>query len=254
MYIDTHLHLSLKDYDNIDSIVIRAKEQNVKYLVVSACQEEDMFECLSYMNRFHEVFYTFGFHPSCAGKVTEEHLVWLEKIVQERPKIVGIGEIGLDYHYGKEDKELQKDLFIRQLKIAMNLQLPVVIHTRDAVEDTIMILKQYPVHGIIHCFSGSLETAKLYMKMGFLLGIGGVLTFTNSRLFEVVECLPLKSIVLETDSPYLAPVPLRGKKNEPSFLPIIASKIASIKKTSLEEIELVTTNNALRLFDLPKEK
>lgn len=254
MYIDTHLHLSQHDYDNIDQVITRAKTKKVNHLIVSACEKEAIDECLEYMNKYQNVYYTFGFHPSTVENVHKEELLWLENAVKSHSKIVGIGEIGLDYHYGKEDKEQQKQLFIEQLKIAKKLNLPVVIHSREAVEDTIDILKRYPVHGIIHCFSGSVETAKIYIKMGYLLGIGGVLTFTNSRLFEVIEQLSLDDIVLETDSPYLAPVPFRGQKNEPAYIPIIAEKIATIKQISVEEVASKTLDNARSLFDLPDER
>ena len=176
----------------------------------------------------------------------------IENIVKNNKKVVAIGEIGLDYHYieNSSDKDLQKELFIKQLDMATRLSKPVVIHTREATKDTLDILKSYNLIGDIHCFSGSLEIAREYISLGYKLGIGGVLTFKNSKLPVVLESLPIESILLETDSPYLAPEPVRGSKNESSNIPYIAKKIADIKKLSTEEVEKITTNNAIALFDL----
>ncbi len=250
MMIDTHLHLSKKDYDSIERVVLDAKNNNVQKLIVSACEKEDMLEALSYMDDFQDVYYTFGFHPSEALKVTDEDLDWLEQTIVTHKQIVGVGEIGLDFHYGREDEEEQKRLFHEQLALAVRLHLPVVIHSRDATQETIQIIDQYDVKGVIHCFSGSKETAKIYLKKNFYFGIGGVLTFSNSHLKEVVEDLPLEHIVLETDSPYLAPVPLRGSKNEPKNIPYIAQKLAEVKHLDVSVVEETTTENAMHLFDL----
>ena len=174
----------------------------------------------------------------------------MKELIQKNKKIVGIGEIGLDYHYGKDNINLQKDLFEKQLSMAEELNLPVVIHSRDAVKDTIDILKKYKVKGIIHCFSGSLEVANIYISMGFKLGIGGVLTFKNSKLSNVIEKISLENIVLETDSPYLTPEPFRGKTNSSKYIPIIAQKIADIKDISLQSVSTTTLENTYNLFDL----
>ena len=173
---------------------------------------------------------------------------YLKSLLGEK-KIIGIGEIGLDYHYTKDNKDKQLWLFEEQLKIAEYLNLPVVIHSRDATMDTINTLKKYDVNGIIHCFSGSLEIANIYIKMGFLLGIGGVVTFKNSKLKDVVKEISVDSIVLETDSPYLAPVPYRGKINSSKYLEFIAKFIAEIKNISVEELAEITSENALSIFD-----
>ncbi|MEG0994373.1 MAG: TatD family hydrolase [Bacilli bacterium] len=245
MLIDTHCHLE-KD---ILSILERAEQMDVKKVIVSICEKEEIKKFKQ--NDNEAIFYTLGFHPSEALKVIDEDINLLKQKIIENKKVVGIGEIGLDYHYGKDDIDSQKTLFIRQLQIAVALKMPVIIHSRDATKDTIDILRKYKVKGIIHCFSGSVETAKIYCEMGFLLGIGGVLTFKNSGLKEVVKALPLKSFVLETDSPYLAPVPYRGSENEPKNIAIIAEEFSIIRNVSLEEIAYVTTKNAVQLFDLP---
>lgn len=250
MYIDSHTHLSKKDYDNIDLVITRAKENNVDYLIVSCCTMEDILEGLEIIQQYDNIFLTIGLHPSESDNYNDDDLKFIKKIASSNKKIVGIGEIGLDYYYGKENAESQKGLFFKQLNLAKELNMPVVIHSRDAVFDTQRMLDKFNLKGIIHCFSGSLEVAEAYIKRGFLIGIGGVLTFKNSKLSLVVDKLPLNSIVLETDSPYLAPVPFRGTKNESKNIPIIAEEIAKIKSVSLNIVADVTTDNIIALFDL----
>ena len=219
MLIDTHCHLSIEDYDDIDLVIKENRENGVGKIVVSACTKESILECLKYIKKYDDVYLTIGFHPSETETYTNEEINFLRDTVKNNKKIVGIGEIGLDYHYGKDDQIKQIEMFIDQMHLAQELGLPVVIHSRDATEDTIKILKEFPkVTGVIHCFSGSVETAKIYVKMGYKIGIGGVVTFSNSRLFEVVEAIGIENIVLETDSPYLTPVPFRGKKNSSKYL------------------------------------
>lgn len=249
MLVDTHLHMDKKD---ALEIITEAKQNNVGTLVVSGCDKEGILEALDLINIYDNVYATIGFHPSEVGKVTENDLVWLEEVIRSNKKILGIGEIGLDYYYGKESKEEQISLFIKQLEIANKLNLPVVVHTRDAFQDTYTTLSKYNLKGIIHCFSGSIETAELYIKLGYYLGIGGVLTFKNSNLPKVVEKISLDKIVLETDSPYLSPEPYRGQKNSPKNIPIIVEKISDIKKISPEDVEKITYDNVCRIFDLKK--
>ena len=253
MYIDTHCHLSIEDYDDIDLIIEENKKALVNKIIISGCTKDTIGEAIELSKKYSEVFVTLGFHPSEADVTTEEDLLALEEQIINNKKIVGVGEIGLDYHYGKENVSKQQNLFRKQLKIAEKLQLPVVIHSRDATKDTIDILKEYPnVIGDIHCFSGSVEIAKEYVSMGYSLGIGGVVTFKNSNLYKVIENIDLKSILLETDSPYLTPHPYRGLQNSSKYIPIIAEKIAEILDISVEEVAKITTNNALSLFDLDK--
>lgn len=248
MYIDTHCHLSMEDYLDIDKVIEENKNALVDKIVVSGCSRESIEEVMDLKDRYDMVYVTIGYHPEYADTVTESDLDYLKSLLGEK-KIIGIGEIGLDYHYTKENKDKQIWLFEEQLKIANAFNLPVVIHSRDATMDTINILKKYKVKGIIHCFSGSLETAKIYISMGFLLGIGGVVTFKNSKLKDVVKEVPSESIVLETDSPYLAPVPFRGKINSSKYLEYIANFIAEIKNISVEELAEITSRNASSLFD-----
>ena len=250
MFIDTHCHLSTDDYEDIDSVVAEDLAAGVKKIIVSGCTRESIEESINYADQYEDVYVTIGFHPSEALIVNEEDFQFLECQLSHS-KVVGVGEIGLDYHYGKEDLEEQKNLFRRQLRLADQYHLPVVIHSRDAVADTIAILKEYPnVKGDIHCFSGSLETARIYLSMGYYLGIGGVVTFKNSHLSEVVQEIGVDAILLETDSPYLTPDPYRGLKNSSKYIPVIADKIAEILKLSIDEVARITTENAVCLFDL----
>lgn len=249
MYIDTHCHISKNYYDDITEVITDSKNNGLDKIIISCCEVDDIEESLNIINNYDNVYATFGYHPDQIDKVCDEDLKKLETLIKTNQKIVGIGEIGLDYHYGT-DKEKQKKLFKEQLKIAQRLNLPVVIHSRDATKDTIDILKTFNVSGVIHCFSGSLETANIYISMGYKLGIGGVLTFKNSKLYRVIENINLENIVLETDSPYLTPEPYRGKTNSSKYIPIIAKKLAEIKKVSIEEVAKITTNNAYLTFDL----
>lgn len=251
MYIDTHCHLSVEDYDDIDIVIKENIDNKVDRIIISGCTKESIVESIDIANKYNNVFLTIGYHPSEAKITSDSDLEELEKQITSCSKVVGIGEIGLDYHYGKEDVDLQKELFRKQMKLAEKLHLPVVIHSRDATEDTIAILREFPqVIGDIHCFSGSVETANIYIKMGYKIGIGGVVTFKNSNLYKVVERIGLDNIILETDAPYLAPVPVRGKKNSSKYVPYIAEKVSEILNCSLEEVAKITTENAVALFDL----
>ena len=249
MFIDTHCHLSKKDYEDIDLVIKNNIDSGVDRIIVSACEIGDFDEAISLLEKYDSVYLTLGFHPSEVSKVSDSDLEKLKELLKLE-RVVGVGEIGLDYHYGKDDYLEQIDLFEKQLEIAEEAKLSVVIHSRDAVNDTINTLKKYKVSGVIHCFSGSVETADIYIKMGYKLGIGGVVTFKNSNLYKVVEHVGLSNIVLETDAPYLAPVPYRGMQNSSKYIPIIAEKVAEVLDVSLEEVAQQTTLNACNLFDL----
>lgn len=250
MYIDTHCHLSSQDYSDILAVIEDNKKAGVDKMILSGCTRESILESLELVEQYPDLYVTIGYHPSEADITTEDDLLLLEKQLQN-PKVVGIGEIGLDYHYGKENIMLQKNLFYQQMKLASRYHMPVVIHSRDATEDTISILKEFSdVIGDIHCFSGSLETAKIYLSMGYYLGIGGVVTFKNSKLGDVVSKIGLHSLLLETDSPYLTPEPYRGGQNSSKYLPYVASKIAELLGVSVEEVASQTLQNTEALFDL----
>lgn len=250
MYIDTHCHLSKKYYNDIDKVIEDNQIALIDKIIISGCEKDELEETMKIINNYNIVYATIGYHPDQADIITEKDIKKLENIVGSSKKVIGIGEIGLDYHYDDINKDKQKQIFEMQLKIAEKLSLPVVIHSRDATFDTIEILKKYKVKGIIHCFSGSLETANIYIGMGYKLGIGGVLTFKNSKLGEVVKEVSLNSIVLETDSPYLTPDPYRGKTNSSKYIPLIAEKLSQIKDVTINEVAKITTKNCYDLFDL----
>ena len=201
-------------------------------------------------NKYKNVYLNISLHPEYGNEEIDYdlYLEQMKKIIKSNSKIIAIGEIGLDYHYDNTNKDRQKDLFIKQIMLAKEYKLPIVIHMRDATKDTIDILKKFNIKGIIHCFSGSLETAREYINMGFYLGIGGVVTFKNSKLKDVIKEIGLDSIVLETDSPYLSPI--RGNKNFPKNIKIIAEYIASLLNISVEEVSKKTTLNVKKIYNI----
>ena len=251
MFIDTHMHIGDDFGVETDLYVKNASDAQVEVLIASFCEKDDIMLSTKFVEKYKNLYACIGYHPEVSNKIVEKDYEILEEMVKNNPKIVAIGEIGLDYYWNKDNKDKQREVFCKQLEIAEKLKLPVVIHSRDSINETYEILKKYKVSGVIHCFSGSLEMAKKFISLGFLLGIGGVVTFKNSKLFEVIEKLELTNIVLETDSPYLTPEPNRGKTNESSNIFYIAQKIAEIKNISLENVAKITTENAIRTFDLP---
>lgn len=245
MLIDSHCHVLKEYYDDIPNIIENAKNNDIKIIINSAYNYSSSLEIIKLVSKYPNMYGTVGLHPeNCMEDFDYDVFNHLDK------KIIAIGEIGLDYHYGKDYKEQQINVFKRQLDIATRLSLPVVIHSRDATMDTINILRNYNLKGVIHSFSGSLETAKEYIAMGYLLGINGVVTFKNCKLKEILPFIPLKSIILETDSPYLTPVPYRGRKNEPSHIKDIALFLADVYNIDVEEIAKITTANVKRIFDI----
>lgn len=246
MLIDTHLHLVDSDYD-IDEVIKRASDNGVSRLIVSGADLNDNFLNIKILGNKNNIYFTCGFHPELAGKVTNEDLDNLEELLKH-DKVVGVGEIGLDYHYSKKNKKEQQNLFIKQLNLAVKYNLPVVIHTRDAFLDTYNILKNYDLKGVIHCFSGSYEVARQYISLGYFLGIGGVVTFKNSNLKEIIKKIGINNIVLETDSPFLSPY--RGEKNEPANVKVIGEFISKYLDISFDEVSEVTTLNAKKIFDI----
>ncbi len=250
MMIDTHCHLSHEDYDNLEEIV---SHMDGNIMIASGADMKTNKEVVELCKKYTNVFGTIGIHPENIDEYTLANKNWMKEQAKN-PKIVGIGEIGLDYHYGKEKKERQKEVFLDQIELAREMGLPIVIHSRDADGETFELLKEH-AKGLkfhLHCYSGSVDLAKEYGKLGAKFGIGGVVTFKNGkRLKEVVEEIPLSSILLETDSPYLTPEPYRGHKNEPYNILYVAKKIAEIKGIKEEEVLLKTTENAIFQFDLP---
>lgn len=249
MFVDTHCHISSEYYDDIDLIIKENMENKVNKIIVSGCDKDSIKEVIDLANKYSDLYLTLGFHPEFANEITDDDIDNLSDLLNN-DKVVGVGEIGLDYYYVKDNKERQKELFEKQLKLAEKFKLPVVIHSRDATNATINVLKKYNLKGVIHCFSGSIESAKIYVDMGYKIGIGGVVTFKNSNLFKVVEAIGIENIVLETDAPYLAPVPFRGKQNSSKYIPYIAERIAEILEIDVNKVAEITTLNAVELFDL----
>lgn len=250
MFVDSHCHLSRDDYDDIEKVIENAKKNNVNYLIVSGYDKKSIKEVIDIANKNDNVYLTIGYHPSEANITTKEDLEELKEIIKNNDKIVGIGEIGLDYHWVNNNKEMQKKLFIDQIEIAKELSLPIVVHSRDAFQDTFDILKEENHRGVIHCFSGNIENAKMYSSLGYYFGIGGVLTFKNTNLKETVKSISLDRILLETDSPYLTPEPYRGKQNEPKYIPYVAQELANILNKSIDEVGEITTKNINEIFNL----
>ena len=201
------------------------------------------------VSKYDCIYGTLGFHPTELDDFKDEYFDWLEDNINNR-KIVGVGEIGLDYHYEDTYRELQKMVFKRQLDIASKNKKPIVVHSRDAIGDTYKILKDYKLRGSIHAVSGSVEMAQEFIKLGYMIGVGGVVTFKNAKnIKEVVKSVPLAYILLETDSPYLTPEPYRGEVNSSKNIPLIANKIAELKEVSNIDVSRVTSDNAERIFD-----
>ncbi len=248
MFCDTHCHLFREYYEDVDEIIKLAKENGVNRMIVAGCDDKSNKEVLSLVEK-EEIYGTLGIHPEEVENFKESDLNFIEENLQNK-KIIAIGEIGLDYHYGKENRKDQIQLFELQLALAEKYHIPVVVHSREATLDTINSLKKYNVKGVIHSFSGSLETAKIYMEMGFLLGVNGVITFKNCNLKDVIKEIDLHNIVLETDSPYLTPVPFRGKRNDPSKVSNIADFLCELKNVSRESLAKITNENIKRIFDI----
>lgn len=246
--VDTHCHLDNEKFDEDRLEVIERIKENLEFCVNIGYDLASSKKSLALAKEYDFIYAVIGVHPIDIAEYDEEVEKELE-LLGKNPKVVAIGEIGLDYHWMTEPKEIQQERFKRQLELAERLNKPVVIHTRDAMEDTVNILKDYPnITGVIHCYPGSLETAKQLVDR-FYLGIGGTLTFKNSKkAVEVVKDIPLDRIVIETDCPYLTPEPFRGKRNEPIYVEYVAKKIAEIKEISVEDVTKITTENAKKLY------
>ena len=253
MFIDTHCHISKEYFDDIPNLIDNIVKSGVNKVIVNGCDMKSNFEVLKLVEKYDIVYGALGFHPTELDDFSDEQLIWLEKNINNK-KIVAIGEIGLDYHYDNTDKVKQKEVFEKQLQIASKYHKPVIVHSRDAINDTYNIISKYNVIGSLHCFSSSKEMAERFIKLGFYIGIGGVCTYKNAKeIKEVIKAIDLEYIILETDTPYLSPEPVRKEKNTPCNIPIIASYIASLKDVDLSIVSKVTSANASRLFDFFQE-
>ena len=248
MFTDTHAHLDKEYYDDISKIVEEAKNNNIDRIIVSGTNTKTNKEVLDLVSKYDNLYGSLGIHPEEVENYSLSDIDYIKNNINK--KIIAIGEIGLDFYYSKENKDNQIDLFNIQLKLAEDLNLPVIIHSREATLETVNQLKKYNLKGIIHSFSGSYETAKIYTSMGFLIGINGVITFKNSNIKEQIKKIPVENIVLETDSPYLTPSPFRGKVNEPKYLLETAKFVADLYGISLEKLAKITNENINRIFDI----
>lgn len=255
MLFDTHAHLSDKQFDrDLEDVITRAKETfGVSRILNIGYNRETIATCLQLAETYDFIYAAVGWHPHDAEAMEDGDIEWLERLATHR-KVVALGEMGLDYYRDYAPRDVQADVFRRQIALAKSVRLPVVIHNREATDDVIRILREEKaedVGGVMHCFSGDWETAKQCLDLGFYIGIGGPVTFKKSeQLREVVRRLPLDRLVVETDCPYLAPEPRRGRRNETGYVRYVAEKIADIRGLSVEQLAAVTTENACRLFKL----
>ena len=254
MFIDTHVHLNADQYDeDLKEVIDRALENNVTKMIVIGFDRKTIERAMELAEKHDFIYAVVGWHPVDAIDCTPEDLQWIEEL-SAHPKVVGIGETGLDYHWDKSPKEVQQDIFRKQIQLAKKVQLPIIIHNRDATEDVLRILKEEhaeEIGGVMHCFSGSVETARESIAMNFMISLGGPVTFKNAKKpKEVAELISLEHLMIETDAPYLAPHPYRGKRNEPSYVPLVAEEIARLKGMTVEEVAEKTTRNAEQFFKL----
>lgn len=257
MLIDTHAHLDSARFDNDRELVLeRAKEAGVERILNVGFNRETIPSTISLAEAHDSIYAIVGWHPVDSIDMQPQDLDWIREL-SSHPKVVAIGEIGLDYHWDTSPKDVQHRVFREQIRLAKEVNKPIVIHNRDAHEDIVRILKEEradEVGGVMHCFSGSWETAKLCLDMNFYISFGGPVTFKNARVpKEVMERVPIDRILIETDAPYLAPHPYRGKRNESAYVRMVAEAAAEIKGITLEEIAKITTRNAELCFRLPQK-
>lgn len=250
MLIDTHVHLNSKQFENnVDEVIFRALENDVKMMIVVGYDHKTNRKAIELSERYPFLYATVGFHPTEAVNISEQDFTILRQQLKHE-KVVGIGECGLDFYWDKDHIDQQIMIFQKQIELSKELDLPLVIHMRDATEATYQILKEYqPLRGIMHSYSGSAEMVSSFTDLGLLISLGGPVTFKNGhKPKQVASVVPLDKLVVETDAPYLSPHPYRGKTNEPARVKLVAEEIAKIKQVSYTEIAHATTENALQLF------
>lgn len=254
MLFDTHVHLNADQFqEDIEEVVQRAQEAGVSRMVVVGFDRLTITRAMDLIEKYNWLYAAIGWHPVDAIDMTDEDLQWIEEL-SSHPKVVAIGEMGLDYHWDKSPKDIQKEVFRRQIRLAKKVKLPIIIHNREATQDIVDILKEEnagEVGGIMHCFSGSAETALECVKLNFYISLGGPVTFKNAKKpKEVAQAVPIDKLLIETDCPYLAPHPYRGKRNEPAYVKRVAEEIAELKNLSYEEVAASTMENAKKLFQI----
>jgi TatD DNase family protein len=262
-YIDSHAHLFYEDYKrDLENVLSRAKDAGVKFCIVPGIDLKSSREAVSLAEQHENIFACIGVHPHEAAKATDKDFGEIEEL-SNHPKVVAIGEIGLDYHYDFSPKDRQKDIFTAQIKIAVRQNLPLVVHTRESTHDAFAIVQEAvktypdwkeartaPRRGVFHCFPGTAEEAEYLRGLGFYVSYTGIVTFKKSESIEIVKQIGVHNILLETDSPYMTPVPFRGKRNEPANIVYIGRKIAEALHIMEEEVARVTTENTMHLFGL----
>jgi TatD DNase family protein len=254
MLFDTHVHLNAEQFnEDLQEVIDRAIAEGVTNMVVVGFDQVTIEKAIELAEKYDFIYASVGWHPVDAIDMTAEHLDWLRELAKH-PKVVALGEMGLDYYWDKSPKEIQKEVFRKQIRLAKEVQLPIIIHNRDATADIVEILKEEhagEVGGIMHCYSGSVETALECIEMNFYISLGGPVTFKNAKKpKEVAESIPMDRLLIETDCPYLTPHPYRGKRNEPAYVKLVAEEIAGLKGLTFEEVAEETSRNAKKLFGI----
>ncbi|WP_145523712.1 TatD family hydrolase [Virgibacillus sp. SK37] len=254
MLFDTHVHLNARQFlEDREETIQRAFDAGVTYMTVVGFDHETIPLAIEIAEAYETIYAAVGWHPVDAIDMTDKELDWIEELAKH-PKVVAIGEMGLDYHWDKSPKDVQKDVFRKQIRLAKKLKMPIITHNREATEDIIQILKEEnakEIGGIMHCYSDSVKYVDDCLDMNFYISLGGPVTFKNAPLpKEVAQYVPLDRLLIETDAPYLAPHPNRGKRNEPAYVKLVAEKIAELRNMSYEDISEITTKNAFRFFGI----
>lgn len=254
MLIDTHAHLDDEQFDcDREQVINNARENGINTIINVGFNEKTIRSTLKLVEKYDFIYGAVGWHPNHAHEINENDYLWIEDLTKH-PKIIAIGEIGLDYYWNYAPKEIQQKVFIKQIQLAKRVGLPIIIHDREAHQDILKILKQenvFDIGGVMHSYSGSTEMALECINMGFYISFSGPVTFKNAKkLLDVVNVLPLDRMLVETDSPYLTPEPFRGKRNEPVNVQFIAKKIAEIKKMDINILNEITSKNAKKIFNL----
>lgn len=252
MLFDTHVHLNARQFfDDRKEVIERAFEAGVYRMVVVGFDEETIPLAIEIAEEYNEIYAAVGWHPVDAIHYQEKHLKWLEEL-STHPKVVALGEMGLDYHWDTSPKEIQAEVFRKQIRLAKKVDMPIIIHNREATSDIITILQEedaQAVGGIMHCYSGSLSDVTTFLEMNFCISLGGPVTFKNAKeVKEIAKIIPADRLLIETDAPYLAPHPYRGKRNEPAYVTLVAQEIAALRNIEYQELCKMTTDNALKVF------
>ncbi|WP_377887164.1 TatD family hydrolase [Alkalihalobacillus sp. R86527] len=256
MLFDTHTHLNVEQFseDKLE-VIDRAQEAGVSKMIVVGFDHETITNAMKLVEEYEFLYAAVGWHPVDAIDMTDEDLAWIEELAKH-PKVVAIGEMGLDYHWDKSPHDIQKEVFRKQIQLAKKVKLPIIIHNREATRDVIDILKEEDaseVGGIMHCFAGTVEEANECLDMNFYISLGGPVTFKNAKLpKEVAKEVPVDRLLVETDCPFLAPHPFRGKRNEPSYVKLVAEQVADLKEMEYEDLASATFDNAMRLFGIKR--